>query len=287
MLGPHPFIPVRHLATVLDWTLDWTRERRDRLIRLGLVRLLGPRRIAGARSLELAELTRDGGVIVAAQVGLTPSQAARYLGLVTWRPERAVHRRRRGLGTRDQLLQHLRHTIAVDAVFAHLHELARRRAAAGGDDAVLEWRNAAACARGHLRPDGYGLYRHGGELYGFLLEYDGGTMGPAQLRRKFATYYRYRDGRRFERDYDAFPTLLIVAKDYGAERRLAAVLRALAVGRIDLPVLLTTRDRIAVDPEGMLGAVWCEPADVRSAPRRHWIVDEGGPSRRAMGGQVG
>ena len=172
-------------------------------------------------------------------------------------------------------------------MFAHLHERARRRTAAGGDDAVLHWRNAAACARGHLRPDGYGLYRHGGELYGFLLEYDGGTMGPAQLRRKFASYYRYRDDRRFERDYDTFPTVLFVAKEYGAERRLAAVLRALAVGRTDLPVLLTTRDRIAADPEGMLGAVWCEPADARPAPRRRWIVDERARSRGAPGGQVG
>src|SRR5207247_2037580 len=111
VVGPHPFLPVRHLAVVLGWTVKWTRERRDRLIRMGLVRLLGPRRIAGRPSPELAELTHDGAAIAAAQLGLTPRQAARFLGWVAYAPRPATNRKRR-LGTRDQLLQHLRHTVA-------------------------------------------------------------------------------------------------------------------------------------------------------------------------------
>jgi hypothetical protein len=293
VIGPHSFLPVKRLAVVVGWGVKWTRERRDHLIRLGLARLLGPQRVAGRRMPELGELTRDGAAIAAAQLGLTPGQAARFLGLVGHSPARA--RRHRKRGARRLLLKHLRHTVAVDALFVHLHAVACRRAAAGGDDALLEWRNAAACARGHLRPDGYGLYRQTGQLYGFLLEYDGGTEGPAQLRRKFERYYRYRDGapdgprRResgppFERDFAVFPTVLVVATDYGAENRVAAALAALAVGRAPLPVLVTTRDRIGRDPNGMLGPVWRGPHDTR---RRPWLAGPGRGNVARLGGAPG
>ena len=37
---------------------------------------------------------------------------------------------------------------------------------------LLEWRGAAACAHGRLRPDGYGLVRLGQRQHGFFLEFD-------------------------------------------------------------------------------------------------------------------
>jgi hypothetical protein len=33
---------------------------------------------------------------------------------------------------------------------------ARQVTSRGGDDALIEWHSAAACARGRFRPDGYG-----------------------------------------------------------------------------------------------------------------------------------
>jgi len=66
--------------------------------------------------------------------------------------------------------------------------------------------------------DGYGLYRAGGRLYGFLLEYDRGTMRARDYRRKFAAYYRYRDTGRFQRDYTGFPTILVVTSGTGCQR---------------------------------------------------------------------
>src|SRR5581483_8584310 len=119
-----------------------------------------------------------------------------------------------------------------------------------------------ACSRRHVRPDGYGIYRGAGRLYGFFLEYDRGTMSARDYREKFAAYYAYWASRRFERDYDGFPTILVVAVNDPAEKRIAAVVKAPAVGRAaELPVLLTAEWRISGDPtnpNGLLGPVWRE-----------------------------
>jgi hypothetical protein len=52
--------------------------------------------------------------------------------------------------------------------------------------------NAAACARGRMRPDGYGLLRLGRREYGFFVEFDRGTVRPSARRAKFTAYNRYR-----------------------------------------------------------------------------------------------
>ena len=59
------------------------------------------------------------------------------------------------IGTRRILLAYLDHTIGADAVFGVLARAAREQR----DGALLEWRNAAACAHGRLRQDGYGVLR--------------------------------------------------------------------------------------------------------------------------------
>jgi hypothetical protein len=68
---------------------------------------------------------------------------------------------------------------------ATARNVCRRR---GLDDALEEWRSAAACARGRFRPDGYGCYRRGGSRFGFFLEYDRGTERPGDYAAKLAAY---------------------------------------------------------------------------------------------------
>ena len=48
------------------------------------------------------------------------------------------------------------HTLGENAFFVDLAAEAARVTSHGGDEALVEWRSAAACARGRFRPDGYG-----------------------------------------------------------------------------------------------------------------------------------
>jgi len=66
------------------------------------------------------------------------------------------------IGPRRALLAHLTHTFGADRVFATIARLARGQR----DGALLEWRNAAACGRSRMQPDGYGLLRLGGREFG-------------------------------------------------------------------------------------------------------------------------
>ncbi|HEY7063770.1 MAG TPA: replication-relaxation family protein [Chloroflexota bacterium] len=165
----------------------------------------------------------------------------------------------------------LAYTLGADDIFVRLIATARTFAATGGDDALVEWRGPAACSRRHVRPDGYGIYRRAGQLYGFFLEYDRGTMSARDYRKKFAAYYAYWASRRFERDYDGFPTILITAVNDAAEKRIAKVVSAAAVGRpAGLPLLLTSEWRISRDPtnpQGLGGAIWW---DLGISRRRQW-----------------
>jgi hypothetical protein len=128
---------------------------------------------------------------------------------------------------------------------------------------MMEWQNAAACSRRHLRPDGYGVYRRGTHYDGFFLEYDRGTMNARDYFRKFGAYYRYGVTRRFEQDYNSYPTILVVTADNVGEERIARVARAVAVGHTgNLPLLLTCYWRIdrADNPHGLLGSIWRAPS---------------------------
>jgi hypothetical protein len=178
------------------------------------------------------------------------------------------------MGARRKLLQHLPHTLGADAVFVSLYRTAHERAARGHDDAVLEWQNAAACSRHHLRPDGYGLYRQGGWLHSFFLEYDRGSLNARDYFKKLAAYYDYGINRRFERDYPGFPIILVVAANNATERRIGRVVQETAVGRgVKLPLLLTTQWRIddVHNVPGLLGPIWREP-DADFDDRRCWLL---------------
>src|SRR5215471_9942677 len=54
----------------------------------------------------------------------------------------------------------------------------------GRDEALEEWRSAAAYTRGRFRPDGYGCYRRVGSRFGFFLDFYRGTEKAARVCRK-------------------------------------------------------------------------------------------------------
>ncbi len=266
LVARHPFLPLERLATVLDRPAAAVEGRRGRLIAQGLLRLLGPEGVRkDVVEPALVEATADGLALAAAHQGLTLAVAIRANGLAGGGPERP-------LGARRKLLGELAHTLGADEIFVRLVATARERAAAGGDEALVAWRSAAACCRRPVRPDGYGLYRHAGALYGFFLEYDRGTMSARDYREKFAAYYAYWASGRYERDYDGFPTLLVVTSGPGPEARIAKALREVGVGwDPPLPVLLTTTGRIATEPLGLLGPIWREPEGAFHE-RRPWLL---------------
>lgn len=265
MLARHPFLSTDDLATALGCDAASVQRRQDRLAGAGILRVLTLEE-TGDEAAEQVELTRSGLVLVAHSQGLSLGTAVRWNGLAGGGPQRPI-------GTRGKLLQDLAHTRGADAVFLGLLRTARELACAGRDDALVEWRNASACSRGYLRPDGYGLYRRGGQLYGFFLEYDRGTMSLRGYLKKFATYVDYWASGRFARDYAGFPTILVVTTTYAAEVRIAAAARLASVSRARrLPVLLTSQARIQSNPLGLLGPIWCEPL-APADDRRGWLLD--------------
>jgi hypothetical protein len=264
LVGRHPFLPADSLATVLGWEVRRVRERRARLIRLGLVRLLGVGERHSSSPEDLTELTGAGLEIVAAQQGLSLARAVDFNGLAGGGPYHPT-------GSRRLLLRDLHHTLGADDLFIGVYRHFRATVATKGGDALLEWRNAAACSRRRVRPDGYAMIRLAGRLHGFFLEYDRGTMSARDYSEKWARYYDYRDSFAFERDYDGFPTILVVTTNSTAEERIARSARAASVGRWHLlPLLLTCEWRITSDPtnrDGLLGSVWRTP---EASGRQRW-----------------
>lgn len=274
LIARHSFLTLKSLTKVLRLREARVKNRVDRLVEWGLLRI--PEPVEFDRNLEvpvMVEATAEGMRLAAAQQGLTLGEGVRHNGLVGGGPERP-------LGARAKLAQNLQHTLGADEIFVRLILTGRRLAANGSDDALVEWRSAAACSRNHFRPDGYGLYRHQGELYGFFLEYDRGTMSATDYLEKFAAYYRYITGGLFERDYERFPTMLVVTTKYGSEERIARALRAAGLGwGLALPVLLTSTDLIRQDADGILGPVWREPD---TPDRRYWPLGSNRDFRRAV-----
>ncbi len=280
LVGAHPFLPPDRLAVLLGWPPPTVQRRCRQLLARGLLRRLEPGEVKAEFAVaELLEATAAGLALVAARQGLSLAVAVRANGLAGGGPDQPI-------GSRQKLLKELAHTRGADDLFVSLCRTARARAAAGWDDALVEWQSAAACCRGPVRPDGYGIYRQKGERYGFFLEYDRGTMSARDYRAKFATYYAYWASGRFERDYDGFPTILVVTDVPGAEERLARAALEAAVGRGPaLPLLLTCRWRIEHrnNPHGLLGPIWREPA---STERRYWPLDANSASGPGRPGPV-
>jgi Replication-relaxation len=171
-------------------------------------------------------------------------------------------RRRHGVMSTDasmrRFLRHLHHTLGANAFFVDLAAAATRVSSRGGDEALLEWRSAAACAHGRFRPDGYGCYRRGPWRFGFFLEFDRGTERSRHYAGKLAMYYRHRDSGAYKRDYQSFPSLLFVTTSDAAEARFAQQARLAHEHHANaaLSIFLTTSSLIEACPDGALGLIW-------------------------------
>ncbi|MCC6176052.1 MAG: replication-relaxation family protein [Chloroflexi bacterium] len=223
VIGRHPVLPLHGLAIVLGWSTSRTRRRRDDLVLRGLARLLLANTSRGA-ALELAELTVDGLRLAAARLGFPLSVVVEVEGLAGGGPAEPI-------GGRQSLVKNLTHTLGANAVFTHLCSSDGRSVARGGDDDLVLWDGPGACGRGRVRPDGHGLYRRGGELFHFFLEYDRGTSGVRPLMRKLNTYYEYLETGRFRRDYPYFPIVSVVTTSNAAEQRFARAAQVASIGR--------------------------------------------------------
>jgi hypothetical protein len=159
VVARHPFMPSARVGVVLGKDVRWARRRRDLLVQRGLARILPPDELApGLRCKDdLLEATVRGLTMLAGSLGLSLGTAVRYHGL-------AGGGRQTPIGPRHALLAHVAHTLGADETFAIIAAAAHRE----GDGSLLEWRNAAACARGRVRPDGYGLLRLGRRQPGFF-----------------------------------------------------------------------------------------------------------------------
>lgn len=264
LIGRHAFVRPTTLATLLGRPVAWVRQRIGRLRQAGLLEAAPVEEGTGRAASSVLELTALGLRVLAAQLGSPLATAVRRHGLAGGGATSPI-------GPRSALRAHLGHTLGTDAVFADMAAAARADPRGGQ---LVEWRNALACTRGRLRPDGYGLLRLRGRDYGFFLEFDRGTMRPRELRAKFSAYHRYRASRRATRDFDRFPTVLVVTVGPGAEDRLADAITAADSGAATpLPALLTTTAWIEAHPAGALGPVWRQP---RSTTRCRWPRADGG-----------
>jgi hypothetical protein len=281
LIGRHPFLTVEQLAHLLGTTAARIRRVEQELVGSGSLRQIEldelPADTIGLgsderRALGLVEITIVGRRRLASWLGLEPTVATRYHGL--------IGNARGHAGRRKRLLQTLPHTIGANGVFVAFAVAAESTRCHGGTDLLTEWRSAAACERRQCKPDGYGCYMRGGLAHGFFLEYDRGTESTRRYAAKFRAYYHYRDSGQARRDYDGFPTILFVTTRQVAEHRIAEEsYRSWSLHNNEpLPILTTTTQRIADHPEGILGPIWRTPAaspSVAAPSRRYWLP--GGP----------
>lgn len=224
LIGRHPLLTIKQLADLLGVTPRRVLYLRNCLIQQGLVRLLGVSDLGpcaqGRRPgnrvplADLAELTDAGRRQLARQLGMSVPAARRYHGLFGGTPR---HRRR--------ALRNLEHTVGANQVFVTLAVVARHARARGGDEALEEWRPAAACEHWRCKPDGYGAYRRGRERFGFLVEYDRGSERAAQYDAKLAAYHAYAGSEHAARRFTGLPHVLFVAETDAAEARIAAAIQ--------------------------------------------------------------
>lgn len=158
------------------------------------------------------------------------------------------------------LFNSLEHTSACRQFFIDLSQEAKKHS-----DAALEvWLDEAAASQRYrwhgevrlLRPDGYGVYRHGDRELAFFLEWDSGNMGIKRHRRKLRAYHECRAAAQG----GSFPAILAVT----VRGRLRQMNRAaLQVSRYRrdrvLPLLIASVAELEA-----AGAFGCQWWDVRT-----------------------
>jgi Replication-relaxation len=243
LLARHPLLTSDQLGALLDTSHPRVSTLQTGLLRRGFLRevtldasIVDP---TTSRRLRLLELTLAGSRESLRRLGLHSTEAARHHGYL-------AHSSR----VRRRMLRHLAHTLGANQFFVDLALAARHITRAGGDDTLLEWRSAAACARGRCRPDGFGCYRRGDARYGFFLEYDRATERGREYAAKLDAYYRFRDTGAAAGEFATFPTVLVVSTSGCAEELISyqAHLAAERHGGSPLPLLLTTTELVRTTP---------------------------------------
>ena len=286
LVGRHPFLTVRQLARLLGTTSARIRRLEDDLVANTWLQRVELDELLGATGLTRADIERLGLVVLtlagrrrlAAWLGLDPTTATRYHGL--------IGHGRSHEGKRRLLLRALAHTLGANEVFVSFAVAADAVRGARGTDLLAEWRAGNACERRYCKPDGYGCYVRDGQRHEFFLEYDRGTEPARNYAAKLRAYYWYRELGQAARDYDGFPTLLFVTTEPRAEQRMAEQAYRAWFGRgtAPLPILSTTSARITA--EGILGPIWqrlpveaAGGAALRVWPPRGRLVTTGGGLR--------
>jgi hypothetical protein len=158
-----------------------------------------------------------------------------------------THLERRARILRSPRLAHL---TGVNQFFIDLHATART---SGGTATLERWwseQHATAAFRtalSQIRPDGHGIWRHGGTRTGFFLEHDMGTEDVGRVLRKLVQYARCAtDGG------PRFPVLLWVP----GPRREANLMRRLAgLPRTPMPVATAVHSSTPAGPVWALAGV--------------------------------
>lgn len=252
----HPFLSKEDLALVFQWEPAWARQRRNKLIRLDLMRLVTADEVGEEMAeRDLVEVTYKGLLLVAAHQGLSLAMAVRYNGLAGGGSDEPI-------GARENLVRYFAHTLGVNAVCLGWYRVAQHSVERGSNDKVLDWQNSAACSRKILRPDGYIEYRHAGQPFGVFVEYDRGKMSYRDHRDKFRIYVGYIERRLYERDYQGMPKVLVITTNETAEARIARAVQSVVHGRgVEVPVLITCEGHIhdPHNPDSLLGPIWRTP----------------------------
>jgi hypothetical protein len=241
----HPFLSCGDLMRLLD-------TRSERAMRRRLASL------SQASAVSVKKVSQGKHLYVIGPVGL------RILGW-HWNESVASLRRRLQIGPRQ--FGFLQHTVEVNRFFLDLLDAAR-----GAKGHALEtWRSegesrliiARGARRQALRPDGYGVYRIGEQVYPFLLEWDRGTAVLSKYRQKLALYADYYAGlaRSPERDMPVPALWVVTVTDERVEAILATCQSLKHRSGFALPVLVTTTRQL--EAKGTLGTIW------RTANRAH------------------
>jgi len=214
-------------------------------------------------------VTHEGLRLLARTEAVPPLRHGEHAGLAV---ETSV--RGRGGSRMRNLRRNFDHTLGVNAVVAHLAFDAQR--AGHEPPCLLNEAQAAEHFRCYdraywIRPDAAGVYHLGDTSYPFLLEYDRGKMRRRDYLRKLAGLTAYFASELDRQSYGPGLTVLVVSESYGGEGRFAdAVLAGQAQWGVELPLLLTTEERMRRNAHGLLGPIW-RTAD--STSRRTWLGD--------------
>ena len=160
-----------------------------------------------------------------------------------------------------QLLRNLEHTEAVHGFIAALAAQCRAQGweALQLDPARRASRYFQYGGRLHsVRPDAFGMVRHGPTIWPFFLEWERRTVRPVTMAARLAPYLRYFSSHRPIDDHGAQPAVLVVfAGDIAATHFLRVAQEEMERARVQLPLRVSHES--ALEKLGPLGRAWRKP----------------------------